>query len=385
MDLAFVVSLLKVGAAIVGVGLVGALMTAIHLASRLGLQRLRARPSAVRLLDLAAVIAGVSFVVWASSGSGLAAWVAAVAAVSWLVASARPAALIRLSGGPMPTGAGELLDAVEESDRVLRRGEIGQWVVAMREMRAWRTERTARLVDALQALADDGERGFARDATREHLREIERARDELLGIPGPGRRRLAVLIVCVVAAAPGGLLLTRFDPCIGAEWQLAGTRVHAQPRATSLPNLLPSAADMGAAPAQQSYLTLADAVAVKYDPRTQGQLEEAGFVSGYQAGWLLDDGHIASADVFEFRTPEGAMAYQRAVTRYACGFATEEFDDAGGGLGLRIRYRTGDPFADQLSWVDGTYRIVVSRTFGEQPPADHAYVIRMAEATRDRR
>ncbi len=377
-------ALAKIGAVALLAGLAGALLAAIHLMLRRRLLRLRARRRALILVDVAAVLASSSFLVWGASGMPLAGWTALAALAAWLAAAVIPSLLIRITGGSRPTEWDVLLAAMEHAEVRLRRGEVEAWLVAVREMARWRTATTARLVDALQRLGDAGATAFADDRTAASLHEVERARDELLGIrQQPHRQRIVIVLLAVLLTGlPGAAFVARTDPCTAAELQLSVSGDAQSPPPSSLPDLLPTAAAVGAAPATQSYLTLDDAASVKYDPQTRAQLEDAGFELGYQVGWLLADGHQASADVFQFATPAGASAYQLAVTRYACAFATEHFDAGMGAVGLRIRYGSGDPYADQVSWVSGAYRVVVARTFGDPPPAGHGEVLRLAEVAR---
>ena len=50
------------------------------------------------------------------------------------------------------------------------------------------------------------------------------------------------------------------------------------------------------------------------------------------------------------------------VNRHACGFANEAFEAPMGGIGLQVRYETGAPYTEQISWVAGNrrYKVQVS-------------------------
>ena len=87
------------------------------------------------------------------------------------------------------------------------------------------------------------------------------------------------------------------------------------------------------------------------DPSAREQLIAAGYVDGYIRGWIGNDGAGIEAEIMEFATPEGATTYQGQVHRYACGYANEAFEAPMSGIGLQVRYETGAPYVEQVSWV----------------------------------
>jgi hypothetical protein len=75
------------------------------------------------------------------------------------------------------------------------------------------------------------------------------------------------------------------------------------------------------------------------------------------------------------------LAYQQAVTRYACRYATAAFSVPGGGIGLRVRYGSGDPIRDQAAWIDGSRGVVIAVGY-QEAPSDHAEILALVEQTR---
>ena len=124
---------------------------------------------------------------------------------------------------------------------------------------------------------------------------------------------------------------------------------------------------------------LDQAATSKHDPATRDQLIDAGFVAAQLRSWYAKDGGDILATAIEFGTPEGAATYQRQVTQHACQFANEAFEAPMGGVGLQVRYGTGDPIVEQVSWVAGNRRYVVSVSEAAPPP-HHERVLGIFEA-----
>lgn len=124
-------------------------------------------------------------------------------------------------------------------------------------------------------------------------------------------------------------------------------------------------------------LDLAAAAESRHDPAAYDKLARAGFIAGYHREWVLLDGHQVGAEIFRFNTVSGAELFHRQATAYACRFANLAFAGPNGETGLQIRYSTGDRIVEQLAWVDGPMRILVSRGF-DVPPADHGLIIDLA-------
>ena len=99
------------------------------------------------------------------------------------------------------------------------------------------------------------------------------------------------------------------------------------------------------------------------------ELVKDGFVDGYEQFW---DGptYNISFTAQRFASTEGARAFQAFANRFACRFANEAFRGPRGSIGLQIRYAAGQPIGEQVSWVSGTTRVLVSVRH-PAPPPDH--------------
>jgi hypothetical protein len=124
-----------------------------------------------------------------------------------------------------------------------------------------------------------------------------------------------------------------------------------------------------------------EAAGSRVDTFTLRQLRNAQFVEAHQRLWIRDDGTMLGNDVFRFETSEGAAEYHRLVTAYACSYSTETFDVPGGGVGLRIRYGSGDPIRDQVAWTDGNHRLLIAIGY-QEAPANHTEALRLAARLR---
>jgi hypothetical protein len=116
--------------------------------------------------------------------------------------------------------------------------------------------------------------------------------------------------------------------------------------------------------------TLEIVVAGRVNPEeSRIELIDDGFVDGYQQSWVGLT-HHASFTAQRFATMEGALGFQAFANRYACQFANEAFRGPRGSIGLQIRYASGQPIGEQVSWVSGTTRVLVSVDHPAAPP-DH--------------
>jgi len=69
------------------------------------------------------------------------------------------------------------------------------------------------------------------------------------------------------------------------------------------------------------------------------------------------------------RRDEGGRCSTNAPSRgYGCTFANASFSAPAGGVGLQVRYETGDPIVEQVSWVSGKRRFLVTVGHGAPPP-----------------
>ena len=148
-----------------------------------------------------------------------------------------------------------------------------------------------------------------------------------------------------------------------------------------LPDSLPyNPPEPGATYAFSFAMNLEQAATSRHDEDTRAQLVAAGFVAGHMRSWYAADGRGIQADVFEFETPEGAAEYQAAVTRHACQFANEAFRAPMSGIGLQVRYSTGDPIVEQISWIAGNRRYLVQVSERGIPP-DHGRILAILESS----
>jgi hypothetical protein len=116
----------------------------------------------------------------------------------------------------------------------------------------------------------------------------------------------------------------------------------------------------------------------KHDPETREQLVAAGFVGAHVKQWVADDENWIEAEIIEFATPEGASTYQAQAHRHACGYADEAFEAPMGGIGLQVRYETGAPYVEQISWVadNRRYKVQIS---AYARPSDHSRILGIHE------
>ena len=189
-------------------------------------------------------------------------------------------------------------------------------------------------------------------------------------------------------AAAGGAasLLAVLVPIAADSYAARRACIEAEPLLASATGMAPSLGTPAAAlpmwPEPGATLTfdapmdLAQTADSRHDPETLGQLTEAGFVTAHARQWTAADGRVIQADVMEFADPTGALAYQERVTRYACGFSNLAFEAPQEGIGLQVRWSRGDPIVEQVSWVAGARRFLVSVRLGA-PPADHARILRI--------
>jgi hypothetical protein len=126
-------------------------------------------------------------------------------------------------------------------------------------------------------------------------------------------------------------------------------------------------------------INLETAATMKHDSESRDQLLRSGFVEGYMRAWVASDGRGIQTEVFEFQSTKGALAYQSDVTRHACDYANEAFAAPLGGIGLQVRYETGDPLVEQVSWVAGSrrYYVMISALAA---PLDHSRILAIQRA-----
>ncbi len=128
-------------------------------------------------------------------------------------------------------------------------------------------------------------------------------------------------------------------------------------------------------------MSIEEAAGSRVDTFTLQQLRDAQFVEAHHREWIRDDGTQLGNDVFRFATTQGATDYHREVTAYACAYSSGTFEVPGGGVGLRIRYGSGDPIRDQVAWTEGNHRLLIAIGY-QEAPADHAEVLGLVSTLR---
>lgn len=91
------------------------------------------------------------------------------------------------------------------------------------------------------------------------------------------------------------------------------------------------------------------------------ELQADGFRRGLIRGWDLPDGAIAQVQVYEFATPEGALAFQRFAVGGSCAASRDVFAprSVARAVGLQIWWADGDE-SEQVSFVRGTRRYLAN-------------------------
>ena len=278
--------------------------------------------------------------------------------------------------------------AVHAAAQRLEVGDVEGGLSDLRAARRAATPRTAAYADLwIRYATEETQR---RDGVRISSRPTQEAIAAEYRSLGSRRGRPALPIVALVIAA-GALVsvavpIARGDlsnvarACVEAQPILAAAE--ATPRTTtiydpSLSHLVLDDPGVRATLVDDGGMGLERAAASRHDPRAGEKLEAAGFVGAYRRDWETPDGHALSAEIFQFATPAGAAQFHRQMTDYACRFSSEAFAGTANETGLQVNYSTGDPVVEQLAWVDGPYRLVVSQSYAA-PPADHAGITDLA-------
>lgn len=196
----------------------------------------------------------------------------------------------------------------------------------------------------------------------------ERSPDGRQKLPG----FLVVLLLASVAVAPIAVVAVATQtPCEQVEVLLAGRdleHVDADPE-----EWMPSPELRGYRLTLDGPTTLEVVALERKNPEeSRKELVRDGFVHGYERSWDSPTDHLEFG-AQGFRTSEGALGFHAFANRYACQFANEVFRGPRGAIGLQIRFATGKPIGEQLSWVSGTTRIIVFVDH-DAPPADHSRV-----------
>lgn len=306
----------------------------------------------------------------------------------WLVLAAAPGLLAWTSRGRRAL--------LGDRDRALKLMTLASDYVAMREPQQWQAT-----MGALGSLDDPEAHAFT-DAARRYTAEVaagapaspetiarfQTEAQRYLSGPRVSHRfttPLAIVLAAVIGLVPALVVGTPSTPpaCDDGDELLAAER---QALTTAAPDAEPPAPSV-LAPGDRytslgsGTLSLEEAAGTRYDPDTLNQLREAQFLLGYWADWIEESGTKLGADAFVFASQSGALDFQRAVTHYACRYAKEAFPIPGGGVGLRIRYGSGDPIRDQAAWVVGPARVVIAIGFRNAPP-DHQQIAELVRQLR---
>lgn len=299
--------------------------------------------------------------------------------VLWM-AWIRPAVIVRITGGPRA-----LPDAVlplwARSVRIEELLDVGALDEAAREVDAAAAERTAatdRLIGLLRrrVAEEEGRRAGHRISSRATTRELADEWRSVLAGPAGRARPPAQVLVGLAAIIGFTSTLSGYRACVAVEAMIITGPGPVAGGTLPLGEALPSQIEDGAVLLFDDTFGLDAAAESRSDPDARRQLVEAGFVSSRVRDWTAADGMLIQADVFEFADAEGALAFQHAVNRYACQFATHAFRAPLGGIGLQVRRAAGDPIEEQVSWVVGSRRYLVSHR-AEEVPDDHARIMRL--------
>lgn len=288
-----------------------------------------------------------------------------------------------------------MFERINAAGRHFEVGDLDAAEAALRAARARARPETAAYADLWLRLVDeerrrrDGARissAPTRDAIDMEMTRIRSRRAR----PSAGRTLLVlaagVAVAIGVPPAFGRSMPTPATACEDAAVILAAAE--AAPRATAIQDAALSHLTLtrpvgAAATIVDTGLNLTAAARSRHDPDARAKLVAAGFIDGYARTWVGERVLQMHAEIFRFETAAGAAGFHHVATEYACRFANLAFAGPNGETGLQVRYSTGDPIVEQLAWVDGSMRIVVSRGFDEPPP-DHGLIIDLARQAAER-
>lgn len=303
-----------------------------------------------------------------------------------------PDFVMRVTGGDRPLDASTtvLLSVLTEAGKQLEVGDVDGFADGVQEARSRATATTAPYVELWERFVEE-ERGRRAGVLQSSAPTAEALRAEYARIRGAGAALpapfavLTVVVAAVVAVLPTGLALatgTDLSPvCRAAKHGASPGAPGAAARSGPLADLLLRLPGPDFTLVGEGSMNIEEAASSRVDTDTLQQLRDAQFQGAYARDWIRADGTRLGNDVFSFATNAGAARYHRAVTAYACGYSTEAFEVPGGGVGLRIRYGSGDPVRDQVAWVDANRRFVVAIGY-QDPPADHVEALALAAAVR---
>jgi len=293
-----------------------------------------------------------------------------------------PGVLIRVTGGarPMAPAAEAILQRINLALGRYEAGDPPGATAQLEQLNALRTPDTERYIDLWLRYVEEerARRKGIRESSSTTLRQIGEEAERLTPRIDPPEPRRAWAVVGLAALIGAGPALIAARACISVE-TLLPTSASEEILDGSLPvtPALKSQPEPGATILYDAPWDLEAAAEARHDPDTRAQLVEAGFVRAHATIWRATDGFQLSSDVFVFRDAAGALSFHRDVNRYACQFSNEAFS-ARNGIGLQVRWSSGDRIVEQISWVSGPRRYVVS-VGALSPPADHSRVRRLAD------
>ncbi len=299
-----------------------------------------------------------------------------------LISAIWPQLVVRLTGGARPLDS-DVEAAISSAREVWSRyeqGDLDGAAGSVDRLETVRTTTTSRYIDLWQRFASQAP-GSGEEAGRSREETLQQIRLETFVIaargPTPQRSRwAAVMLAAVIGASP---TLIEARACIGVELLLPSTSTEFT---TEVPSFLHDP-EPGARLVSDLVLTLEQEAATRFDPDSYQQLVDAGFVLASHRVWLTPQGEQIEASEAIFEHADGALRFHQQVNRYACQFSNEAFAGPDGSVGLQVRHSTGPhPIVEQVSWVFGARRYVVSVGTVEAPP-DHERVIHLAEEAMD--
>jgi len=319
----------------------------------------------------------------------------ALSGIPVLVAWLAPSWLVRVTGGPRPSrdDLTDVMSGVQQANYHFDVGDVETWRQELGKLDALRTPESERYIDLWQRYAaeETERRAGLRQSSQETLEAIRATAREMAGRAFALRPRLLATLVAVavaVAVLPQAAVATLLplasaDACIQATALLSSTPAIGDQasNAQTLAGLLLTDPGTAANLADQGILDLDTLAASRHDPNSRQLLIDDQYISGYARTWETPDGRIIDVEVEQFASASGAAAFDRSMVLHACAYSNTAFEVPGGGVGLQIRYGTGDPIHEQISWVVGARRLLVSHTF-LVVPATHSIILDLAARTR---
>lgn len=286
-----------------------------------------------------------------------------------------------LGGSRYRPALAHVSDGVDLAEAALARRDLHAALDALRQAGRVRLEATADIVDAIRSALPVAETGglTTLEVVLARVRAVE---GRLWRHEARGARRVVGLFAVgafLGLAIPSGVqsvVLAR--ACIDVEGLLPTVPAGVVDRVPPITEALLPAPEPGSVLLVSQAVDLEAAAASRHDPDARRHLVDAGFRRGVVREWEASDGRRIHADVFEFGDAAGALRFQAVTNRYACGFANEAFGTLRQGIGLQVRWSTGDPIEEQVSWVSGNRRYVVSVSH-RAPPTDHSRILEIAE------